>query len=241
MVTGMLGTEAHGYYSNYLSIMTLPFLILSPMLGFLFPVFSELYSRNQTDKILNIFQYGMLLMIILSIWISAFMWQNAIPLAETLFGKDYRDSGIILQYSIPFLIFNLLNQLHFQLLSGTGQAWARTVSFSITLPINIILNYFLIQKLGVYGSALAVGISWIPLYVMTFYYTKKYIKIPPIFPIIANGFSAIIAFVITKEFLLPSGGFKNIFLAMLIYFLCFLLVNSINAKKILSHLFPHRS
>lgn len=32
LVTGMLGNEAQGMYSNYLSIMTLPFILLSPLI-----------------------------------------------------------------------------------------------------------------------------------------------------------------------------------------------------------------
>lgn len=91
----------------------------------------------------------MLYLIILSIWVTAFLFQTGESLARILFGEMYRESGLILQFSIPFLIFNLLNQLNFQVLAGTGKAWARTVSFAVALPINIALNLYLIPKYGV--------------------------------------------------------------------------------------------
>lgn len=149
IVTGMLGTEAHGYYSNYLSIMTLPFLLLSPIISFLFPVFTELHTRGNREKIHTLYKTMTLVMIILSIWITGFLWQNGTRLAEILFSEEYIRSGIILQYSIPFLIFNLLNQINFQLLAGIGRAWSRTVSFALVLPINIALNIILIPLYGV--------------------------------------------------------------------------------------------
>lgn len=174
--------------------MTLPFIFLSPLISFLFPVFSELYSRKNFEKIHFLHKNMFLLLTILSIWISFFLYQTGIHWAEILFGVAYKHSGIILQFSVPFLIFNILNQLNFQLLAGTGKAWSRTISFALVLPINIALNILFIPVFGVEGSALAVGISWIPLYIITLYATRKYISLPPLFPVFINIFASILAF-----------------------------------------------
>lgn len=45
MVVYMLGPEAAGYYTNYLSLIRIPFLFLLPGVYFLFPVFSDLLKR----------------------------------------------------------------------------------------------------------------------------------------------------------------------------------------------------
>lgn len=42
-------------------------------------------------------------------------------LTTTLFGPGYEMSGKILLYSAPFLIFNFLMQVDFQILSATGR------------------------------------------------------------------------------------------------------------------------
>lgn len=45
MVVYMLGAESAGYYTNYLSLIRIPFLFLLPGVYFLFPVFSDLLKR----------------------------------------------------------------------------------------------------------------------------------------------------------------------------------------------------
>lgn len=191
----MLGNADHAMYNNYLSIFGIPFLFLSPFLAFLFPVFTELFARKNIEKIQFLYSNVALVLVILSIWISAFLFQDGEILAAFLFGESYRASGNILQFSVPFLIFNLLNTLNFQLLAGAGKAWARTLTFAVALPINIILNVILIQKIGIEGSALAVGLSWIPMFAITAYYTRQYFSLPKIFPIFINIFAAALAYI----------------------------------------------
>lgn len=127
----MLGNESHAIYNNYLSIFSIPFLVLAPFLAFLFPVFTELFARKNIEKIKFLYSNVSLILVILSIWISVFLFQSGESLAVLLFGEQYKESGFVLQFSVPFLIFNLLNTLNFQLLAGTGQAWARTITFAV--------------------------------------------------------------------------------------------------------------
>ena len=243
LVTGILGNEAQGLYSNYLSIMTLPFIVIAPIMAFLFPVFTELHSRGNTEKILFLYKNLILYFAIIAIWVSFFLFQTGKNWAEILFGASYIESGIILQYSVPFLIFNILNQLNFQLLAGTGHAWSRTISFAIVLPINIALNIFLIPKLGVEGSALAVGLSWIPLYLLTLYSSRKYISLPPIWPIILNIIAVVEAYFLGK-IITENGNFSsgNSLLIMIgIYGIFFILINFSTFKNALQILKTHRS
>jgi Na+-driven multidrug efflux pump len=65
------------------------------------------------------------------------------------------------------MTFILLIQINFQFLAGTGKIGARARILAIILPVNIILNYIFIRLYGVAGSALAVGISWIPLWYLS--------------------------------------------------------------------------
>ncbi len=48
------GTEDAGYYSNYLSLIGIPFVFTSPIIGFIFPVVSSYAGSNNTDKLLSI-------------------------------------------------------------------------------------------------------------------------------------------------------------------------------------------
>ena len=51
LIIYMLGTMDAGYYTNYLSIIGMPFLLLTPLIGFLFPVISELHGKKDEIKI----------------------------------------------------------------------------------------------------------------------------------------------------------------------------------------------
>jgi|GEM_PF-3421746 len=83
-------------------------------------------------------------------------------------------SGIILQYSALFIVCNFLLQINFQILAGIGRIQERVKILAIGLPINIILNLVLIYTMGVTGSALAVGISWIPIWYLSHRATHMY-------------------------------------------------------------------
>lgn len=50
-LTYFIGVRDAGMYSVYLSLINIPFLFLSPLIGFLFPVISELSGRQETKKI----------------------------------------------------------------------------------------------------------------------------------------------------------------------------------------------
>lgn len=202
-------------------------MLIAPLSAFLFPVITELFTRERTEKMQLLHSTMTLAFIVLAIWISAFMFQLGTPVTVLFFGEAFTYSGYILQFSAPFLIFNLLNQINFQFLSGTGKAWSRTISVSIALPINIILNIILIKTMGVEGSALAVGLSWIPLYICTWYFTLSFQKIPKILPIMTNiiacAVSVGIIFCVTQY--LQIGQIALILLAVFVYFCIFLGVN----------------
>ena len=51
MVIYILWTTDAWYYTNYLSIIWIPFLLIGPIFALLFPVFSELHSKKQYEKI----------------------------------------------------------------------------------------------------------------------------------------------------------------------------------------------
>lgn len=85
LVTFLLGNEAQGYYSNYLSVLSIPFLIIAPIIGFLFPVITELHSRKRLEKMQHLHETLTLVFIILAIWISIFMFQMGTPFTILFF------------------------------------------------------------------------------------------------------------------------------------------------------------
>lgn len=174
MIIVLLGSEATGFYSNYLSLLNIPFIFIAPIIAFLFPVISELHWRNNTEKMKVIHKEFSLYLSIVGIWLSAFLFQFGEPLSILFFWEKFRTSWHILGYSAFFMVFILLVQINFQFLAGTGKIKERAKILLIALPINVVLNYFLIQLFGVDWSALAVWLSWIPLWYLSYRATTPY-------------------------------------------------------------------
>jgi stage V sporulation protein B len=225
MIIYILWAEATGYYSNYLSLMNIPFIFITPIIAFLFPVISELNSRNDTIKMRMLCGKFTLYFSIIGIWISVFMFQMWEHLASIFFSEKFRMSGIILAYSALFLCFNLLIQVNFQFLAGTWQIQSRAKILMTILPINIVLNYIFIHLYGVAGSALAVGLSWIPLWYLSYRATREYHEAIPILDILKNIILALCAYGIIyfwSSFLYISNTILLLCFAVLINLLIFL-------------------
>jgi stage V sporulation protein B len=220
MIIVQLWAESTGYYSNYLSLLNIPVIFISPIISFLFPVISELHGREDETKMKLIHREFSLYFSIIGIWLSLFLFQFWEPLAIVFFGEKFRESGNILWYSAFFITFILLVQVNFQFLAWTGKIGDRARILMIILPVNILLNYILIKIYGVEWSALAVWLSWIPLWYLSFRAIKKYSNGFNWIPLIKNiGFviiATLLAMLIIDQFMLTDTSKWNAFLILLI-------------------------
>lgn len=167
LIIFLLGTKDAGYYTNYLSLVGIPFLIITPIVGFLFPVISSFSGGTGDEKIRTIKTFFSKYFAAAAIPISLVLFLFGSDLAVAFFGEKFRRSGELLAYSAPFLIFNLLLQINFQILAGTGRVRERLKIVAIGLAINVPLNLLFIPRFGIEGSALAVGLSWIPMWYLS--------------------------------------------------------------------------
>lgn len=215
--------------------MSIPFIIVGPIVHFLFPVISELHGRGDTAKIQLIHKQFSLYFSILAIWIGVFLFQFGEHLSVLLFTEKFRESGAILKYSAFFLLFNFLIQINFQVLSGTGRIKDRAKILLVILPVNIILNIVFIKwfstlpgYLAVYGSALAVGISWVPLWYMTHRYTREYHSDWPFMPVLKNIIIVGLCYLILWFTMKTFTGMNNFFIlsfAVLVNLIIFFIGN----------------
>ena len=175
MIIYLLGTTEAGYYTNYLSIIWIPFIIIGPIFAFLFPVFSELHSKKQHDKIKLIKELFVRNFLLIWIMFNLFFFVFAEIIAFTLFWEKFIESWIILKYSILLLIFNFLLQINFNILSWIWQVSSRVKIVYIAVVFNFIMNIILINTIWVYGAALATSMWWLLIYLLSEYFLwKKY-------------------------------------------------------------------
>jgi len=163
------------YYTIYLSIIWIPFLLLWPIFWILMPVFSDLNSKNKTNEIKKLKNILANNFIVIWFTFNLLFFIFAQTIAYILFWEKYIESWNILQYSILFLVFNFLLQINFNLLAWIWKVTARVKIISITIIINFILNLIFLNILWVKWAALATWIWWILIWLMSeLYLWKKY-------------------------------------------------------------------
>lgn len=167
MIIYLLWTTEAWYYTNYLSIIWIPFLFFWPIFSFLFPVFSELYSKWEIKKIKEIKKHFQTNFLAIWIMVNIFFFIFAEIIAFILFWEKFITSWIILKYSILLLIFNLLLRINFDLLAGIWRVKERVKIILIAIVFNIIMNFILINSIGVYWAALATWFGWLLIYILS--------------------------------------------------------------------------
>jgi len=118
MIIYILGMKDAGYYTNYLSIIGIPFMLIGPIFALLFPIFSELHAKKEhtTIKVIKKMFAQNFVHIALATNVLYFVFAEII--SNIFFGEKFLVSGTILRYSILFLVFNFLLQINFNILAG---------------------------------------------------------------------------------------------------------------------------
>lgn len=234
----MLGTKDAGYYTNYLSLISIPFLIIAPGFWLLFPMFSEMHSKLEHKKIKlvkEIFTKNFLL-----IWIAfnVLFFVFAENIAYVLFWEKFIISWIILRYSILFLTFNFLLQINWSILAWIWKVKEKVKIISIGIVFNFFTNIILINMIWVYWSALATWIWWVIIRVLWEYYLwKDYIVNFDYKLIIKNVFFITFVWTFCYFFIIPLlqwlSRWKSLLvlsIVSIIYFWIFILFNYNNFK-----------
>ena len=176
MIVYILGSRDAGFYTTYISLIRIPFIFLLPGVFFLFPVFSDLLKRDETEKVATILTFFYELFSILAVMMTSFFLIFGDTLTLTLFGNAFETSEKILLYSTPFLIFNFLMQIDYQILSATGRPRTKMFILLSAIGINVVTNYIFIHLWWVVGSAFAAGLGWMYIWLLSFRYSRPYLS-----------------------------------------------------------------
>jgi len=177
MITYFLWNKSSWYYTAYLSIISIPFMIIWPIFSLLFPLFSQLNAEKKYDKIKLVKQIMQKNFIAVALSFNILFFVFSEKIAYILFWWNYLDSWKILKYSILFLVFNFLLQINFNILAWIGKVKERLKIISIALVFNFILNLILINYIWVEWAALSTWIGWILIWILSeIKLWKKYIS-----------------------------------------------------------------
>jgi len=174
MIIYLLWNEDAWYYTNYLSMIWIPFVLIWPIFAFLFPVFSEMVAKNEIKKINMIKSIFTKNFLSFSIVFSILFWVFWTVISTILFWDKFLKSWIILQYSVLFLSFNFLLQINFNILAANWKVKQRLYIILKALLFNIILNLVLIKLIWVSWAAIATWLWWVFIWFLSELELKDY-------------------------------------------------------------------
>lgn len=146
MIISILGAHDAGIYANYLSMIGVFTIGITPLWIMLVPTFTALLSQGAREK-LNFFKTKLYsYVLVFSLSLSFFLFVLAPDLTSLLYGEAYLESGFLLRFSVFFYTLNVLATLNFTLLSALGKVKAKTLLTIGVGILNILLNYLLIHR-----------------------------------------------------------------------------------------------
>lgn len=175
LVVNRLGAESSGYFTNMLSLLNIFLCIVTPLLSLLFPVATELSTRNEKEKfkMLESAMYThFAFLAIVMWWIFLVFWQE---ISVLLYGEKFRFSWELLQILWPCLIFNCLSSLNFYLLAWLGKIKQRFVILLVSLVVNVSCNIIVlfVLNLDLHAVITVLALSRIVQFIWWLIYIRK--------------------------------------------------------------------
>ncbi len=170
LIINLLWPESAGYFTNYLSMITVYTVISTPILWIIFPIVSEIMAKKEYNK-LQILQntlYKYFSVFALSIWwLFMVLWPEIMTI---FFGQKFLPAGHLLTYAWPFLILHILFAINFGIMAGTGKVKERTKVLAIGLLWTIIsiITFIKIFERWLVGAVMGTMIGWILLRILSF-------------------------------------------------------------------------
>jgi len=171
LVKGILHDDRlTGIYNASLTVGRIPYYIFYAMTVFLLPMISKSTSENNHIETKRILTQSLRIIMLLLIPMVVIMSAFSLPILKLLYGMQYTEGAYpmsILVYGVGFLtIFYVLSFA----MNGAGKTKIPTNISIIGVILNTLLNYFLIKKMSITGSAVATSLtSFIIALMMLFY------------------------------------------------------------------------
>ena len=224
MIIYMLWTKDAWYYTNYLSIVNIPFLLIWPVFSMMFPIISELHSKWENDKILLIKNFFSKNLILIWIMFNIFFFIFAQIIAYTLFWEKYIESWNILRFSALFLIFNFILQINSSIMSWIWILSKSVKIVTIVMFFNILTNIVFINLFWAWWAALATWIWWILFLILQEKELWKEYRLSVDYkPIIKNLWIFLTLWIIIYEFVLWKYDTFSRLESFFIIWFCFLI------------------
>jgi len=139
-----LWPEAAGYYANYYALFMTYGVIVWPILWLIFPIATELITKKDHEKLALLQDMLYKYLLIFAVAIAWIFFAFGPEIAIILFGTKFYYSWVLVSYTAPFLLLNILISINYWILAGLGKIKDRVKILWLALLINIIVNFICI-------------------------------------------------------------------------------------------------
>lgn len=236
LVQGLLN-DSHitGIYNGSLTVSRIPYYLFYALTIILLPVISKTTSQKNHKETFSVISNSLRIMLLLLFPAVILMSIYSSQLLSLFYGNAFIEGAkamSILTIGVGFLtIFYVLSFV----MNGAGKVKTPMWIAFFGLLANAILNYLLIEKYGIIGSAIATSIASFVIMIVMLYFIKKNFEVSISFSSLFKIISASSIMLISYFFLpLPHSLFIfSSIVLLLIYFATLYLSNEISAKDIL--------
>ncbi|MFZ2976058.1 MAG: flippase [Candidatus Moraniibacteriota bacterium] len=205
LVKGILANDhLTGIYNASLTVGRIPYYLFYALTLVMLPSISRTTSQNKHEETKKIMTETFRLMFMILIPIIILMVVYAEPLIKLFFGSHYADSVIPMQILAPGVGFLTIFYILSFALNGAGKVKIPMYIALFGMILNGGLNYVMILKLGISGSATATSIVSVIITAIILLYALKYfgrfIQIKSVTKILLAG----IAMFFASNFFLPQ-------------------------------------
>jgi len=149
-----------GIYNAAVPIGELLTLIITSFSPFLLPAMTEKYAQEDYTTLDSIYSISTKWIYLLTIPLFSLIFFFPRFFILVVFGRQFVEATLVLQIIALGYLFSASVGPAGNLMVVIGRTKLHLLNTLIALLVNIILNYFLIQKYGIYGGAIATAFSY---------------------------------------------------------------------------------
>lgn len=178
----MLGSMSNmfqvGYYENSEKIVSILLTFITALGTVMLPRMSALYETNSNEQIDKLIEASFVFISLISSAVSFGVASIATNLTVVYFGREYFDSGRILQMlciTIPFISY--ANIIRMQILVPQGKDKEYVVSCCMGAIVNFVLNSYLIPKYQAIGATIGTIVAEATVTFVQIFSSKYFFKL----------------------------------------------------------------
>lgn len=193
LVKGLLESDyLTGIYNASLTVARIPYYLFYALTLVMLPSISRTTAQNNFEETTQIMAKTFRLMFIILVPIIILMAVYAEPLIQLFFGHNYSSSILPMQILVVGVGFLTIFYVISFALNGAGKVKIPMFIALFGMIANAVLNYFLIARFGITGSAIATSSVSVIITLIMLYYSLEYfgnfIKIKKTIKVIFAGF-----------------------------------------------------